>query len=97
MPSEPLRIKVLFIVAFLGAFAVVFLASEPLADWVKSSKSDWLSMFAVQAVFALPFALLIFALEAKVIWKAIRQDVFSTIHPISIGAFAGYVAHFALR
>jgi len=26
----------------------------------------------------------------------VRQDVFSTIHPISIGLYVGYVIHFAL-
>jgi len=97
MPNEPWWIKLLFVAVFLGVGTAAFVASEPLADWVKSSKSDLVSTFAVQAVIALPIALLIYAMEAKLIWKLMRQDVFSTIHPISIGAFVGYVAHFALR
>jgi hypothetical protein len=97
MPNEPWRVKLLFVAVFLAVATAVFFASGPLADWVKSSKSDLISTFAVQAVAALPFTLLIFAVEAKLIWRLVRQDIFSTIHPISLGAYVGYVVHFALR
>ncbi|SRR6266496_843888 len=97
MRNEPWWAKLLFVAVFLGVATAAFVASEPLADWVKSSKSDLVSTFAVQAVIALPFALLIYAMEARLIWRLMQQDVFSTIHPISIGAYVGYVAHFALR
>jgi hypothetical protein len=95
MSEEPWWVKLLFVAVFLGAGALTFLVSSPLADWVKSSKSDWLGTFAAQALFALPVALLIFSFEEKAVWKLVRRDAFSTIHPISIGAFVGYVAHFA--
>lgn len=74
-----------------GWGGLAFVASWPLAEWMKSSRYHWLGTFPVQAVIGLPFALLIFAAEKKLIWKLLRQDVFSMIHPISIAAFAGYV------
>ena len=93
-PKESWWIKLLFVLVFLGVAAAVFFASAPLADWVKSSKSDWVSIFGVQAVAALPFALAIFAVEERLIWKLLREDVFQTIHPVSIGAYVGYMIHF---
>lgn len=87
----------MLVLVFLGVAVATFFASEPLAEWVKSSKSDLVSNVAVQAIAALPFALLIFAVEKRVIWKLLREDVFSTIHPVSIGAYVGYMVHFVLR
>jgi hypothetical protein len=97
MPREPWWVKLLFVVVFLGVATAAFFASAPLADWVKSSKSDWVGTFAVQAVAAVPFMLAIFAIEERLIWRLLREDIFSTIHPISLGAYVGYVVHFALR
>jgi uncharacterized protein YacL len=96
MPNERWWVKLLFVVVFLGVATAIFFASAPLAEWVKSSKSDLVRTFAVQAVAALPFMLLIFAMEERLIWRLVRQDIFSTIHPISLGAYVGYVVHFAL-
>jgi len=97
MPRERWWVKLLFVVAFLGVATASFFALAPLAEWVRSSKSDWVSTFAVQAVAALPFMLLIFAMEERLIRRLLREDIFSTIHPISLGAYVGYVVHFALR
>jgi hypothetical protein len=97
MPKEAWWVKLLFVGVFLGVAAASFFASAPVADWVKSSKSDLVSTFAVQAVAALPFMLVIFAIEERLVWRLLRQDVFSTIHPISYGAYVGYVFHFMAR
>ena len=95
-PREPWWVKLVFVAVFLAATALSFMASAPLSDWVKSSGSELFRNLAVQAVIALPVMLLVFFFEGRLIWKLVRQDVFSTIHPISIGLYVGYVIHFAL-
>jgi hypothetical protein len=84
------------VAVFVAVAAATFMASAPLANWVKS-RSELFGSLPVQAVLALPFFLLISMLEERLIWKLLRQDAFSTIHPVSLGAYIGYVIHFALR
>lgn len=88
--------KLVFVAVFLAAATLSFVASAPLSEWIKSSGSELFRNLAVEAVIALPVALLVFAFEERLIWKLLREDVFSTIHPISIGLYVGYVIHFAL-
>jgi len=67
----------------------------PVANWIKTSDSNLLVNFLTQAILALPPMLLIFFIEERVIWTLLRQNVFSTIHPVSLGLYVGYVIHFA--
>ncbi len=94
MPREPLLVKLGFVIAFLLAASITFALSGPLVEWWRS-KSEVMSTLPVQAVVALPAMFLIFWIEGKIIWKLRGQGVFSTIHPVSIGAYVGYVVHFA--
>ncbi len=93
---EPWWVKLVFVAVFVGAAALAFVASAPLAGWVKSSGPELFRNLAAQAVLALPVMLLVFFFEQRLIWRLLWQDVFSTIHPISIGLYVGYVVHFAL-
>ena len=94
--KEPWSVKLVFVAVFFAVTALAFVALAPLAGWVKSSGSEPFRNLAVQAVIALPVMLLVFFFEQRLIWRLLWQDVFSTIHPISIGLYVGYVVHFAL-
>jgi len=93
--KESWSVKLLFVGAFLLAAAAAFFATVPLANWIKTSDSNLLVNFLTQAILALPPMLLIFFIEERVIWTLLRQNVFSTIHPVSLGLYVGYVIHFA--
>lgn len=73
----------------------MFVVCTPLAAWVKSTDSPFWRSWLTQAVLASPVALLVFFIEERVIWRWLRQNVFSTIHPVSLGSYVGYVVHFA--
>jgi len=93
---EPWWVKLIFVAVFLAAAGITFVASTPLADWVKTSNSELFRSLPGQAVIALPAMLIVFFFEARLIWKLRREDIFGTIHPISLGVYIGYVIHFAL-
>jgi membrane protease YdiL (CAAX protease family) len=95
MRKEGFRAKVVFVLAFLLTGAVTFVVSLPVAAWIKL-KSDILSALPVQAVLALPVLFLVFLAEDRLIWKRQGKSPFSTIYPISIGFYVGYVLHFGL-
>jgi hypothetical protein len=93
MPKESFLTKALFVAAFLASGAIVFVLSIPLVAWIDTKADVW-NMFAVQAILAIPPALVIFAFEERVIWKMLREDWISTIYPVTFGAYIGYVIHF---
>ncbi len=94
-PREPWYVKILFVTAFLGATSATYVLSTPLAEWVKT-RSDLISSLPVQAAIAFPVLILVFLVEERVIWRLVREDVFSTVHPICMGIYIGYLIHFAL-
>lgn len=93
--KEAWSAKLLFVAAFLAAAAAAFFATLPLANWIKTSDSNLLVNFLTQAILAMPFMVLVYLVEERVIWKLLRQNIFSTIHPVSLGLYVGYVIHFA--
>jgi hypothetical protein len=95
MPKETIARKLIFIAAFLLSGLLTFVLSIPLAGWIKS-KSDLVGALPIQAVMALPALVAIFLVEERVICKLTGQNVFLTVHPVTIGFYAGYLVHFAL-
>lgn len=93
--KEPWWTKLLFVAAFLAAGAASFFATLPLANWIKTSDSNLLVNFLTQAILVAPVGVVLFVLEERVIWRLLGQNAFATVHPFSLGACVGYVAHFA--
>lgn len=88
--------KLLYVGAFILSAVIMFIATAPLADCVKTL-DDKINNVFVQAICALPIFLLVSVFEGRLIWKLDRQTEFTTVFPISLGVFIGYAMHFAVK
>lgn len=90
---ETFLVKIIYVVVFLVSALGTFFATEQFAAWVKL-KSDVLAMLPIQLILvALPMYL-ISTIEGRIVWRLTQQDGFSSIYPVSIGMFVGYLLHY---
>ncbi len=90
---ETVLVKLAYIAAFLVSALGAFFATDGFAAWEKS-KSELLTTLPIQLIVTSPPLYLISNLEGRVMWRLFQEDGFSSIYPVSLGIFIGYLIHF---